>query len=871
MLSAGPWLTLFAAAVVLGRLTVPATASLALIWPAAGVGALWLLAARQRDRERRSGATMARVAAVGIAVSTVTLNAWTGAPLRSAVVFGVANVVQAAVLAAVLERCGAVARGRVVLRQPRDIGSALAAATAAACASAPLTALASPAADGAGHLLRSVGLVLTRNGTSALIVVVIVAALSSTPPVRRPRLMEAGICLLSSTVAYLVVFDPRVELPMTWLLVPFTVWAGARLGLRFTGLHVSWTASLAIAYTLADHGPFVTLGRPDLRAVSAQGFLAMLALLGAHLALVDQERWSALTAALRGQRSLRQLLESALVGNAVVALDGARHGVVDWANPAFCRLMRVAEPAGRALSELVALESAEDIAEVLQGLDRDGEWQGELRLRSRDGSISWVEVAAVRDPSDVARATVQLVDITARKDVEASLERLALHDALTGLPNRLLLRDSLQRMLDAARRSGTSVGVIFLDLDHFKRVNDAFGHAAGDDLLIEVGQRLRSAARAGDLVARISGDEFVVAAAELNSPAEARTLADRLLACFDAPFDVAGSSIRVTTSGGIALGAASSSPEELLDRSDGALYQVKRHGRGAIAASDDSLPQSLRELASIAEDIRHAVARDQLRVRYEPIVDTASGSVVGQEAVLDWHHPTLGVLSGRGHAAPSLHHPSHDSWLRLAQQAGVLEDVATLLLQRACSEATTWPTPRAVHVDVVSSQALTLDLLPLVTDALSSTGLEPRRLVLEFSESQVVANGEALVPVLRRLRELGVRVGVDHFGTASTRLAVLAQLPLDVVKLSADLVAGLDPSRSSGAPGARAVARGVIAAAQELQWEVVGTGVASAAALETLRQLGCRQAQGAACDGRTVPSQSRHSWDESALATTRPE
>jgi len=426
-------------------------------------------------------------------------------------------------------------------------------------------------------------------------------------------------------------------------------------------------------------------------------------------------------------------------------------------------------------------------------------------------------------------AVIMHVDVTDMRVAQDALTHQALHDALTGLPNRLLLTDRLRQALSDSGRRGTDIAVAFVDLDHFKRVNDSFGHPVGDALLVQVAARLEREIRAGDTLARFSGDEFVVIWRDLTDPAEATLLSERLADAMAAPYEVGSGSITVTASVGVAVGRSPQSPEELLLAADAAMYDAKGHGRDRVRVFSAELRQDAEERRATEVGLRDALAAEQLVVHYQPVMDLATGRAVAVEALVRWEHPERGLLGP-------------DRFIPVAESSGLIVPLGCWVLQRACLDAASWTGDLArldVAVNLSVRQLTQPDVLRHVRDALSLSGLDPRRLLLEVTESAVMEDAEAAGVALDALAGLGVRIAIDDFGTGYSSLLYLRQYPISALKVDRAFVSGLGIAADDDA-----ICSSVISLAHAVSATSIAEGVETPEQYAALRALGCQQAQG---------------------------
>jgi diguanylate cyclase (GGDEF)-like protein len=416
-----------------------------------------------------------------------------------------------------------------------------------------------------------------------------------------------------------------------------------------------------------------------------------------------------------------------------------------------------------------------------------------------------------------------------RHELERELERRALHDPLTGLANRVLFHDRLEHALT---RRGGQVAVLFLDLDDFKTVNDAYGHAAGDLVLGSVADAIHRSIRPGDTAARLGGDEFAVLLEDQASVYEAGLVAERLLTAVRTPVTVAGQQQSIGTSIGIALGAAgTSTAEELMREADIAMYVAKGKGKGGFTVFEATTHEPVVRGLELRADLEQAIADHQFELLYEPIINLVTGTIAGVEALARWRHPTRGLLDPI-------------DFIPLAESTGAIIPLGRWILNQACREAGPWATQRPdgsarfMSVNLSAVQVTDPSFPGSVSAALAATGLTPSQLVLEMTETTRL-DQEAAAATLRELRTLGTRLAIDDFGTGYASLSQLSRIPFDMLKIDQSFVAAL-------APGSRAesLITGILDLARRLGVSVVAEGIEDADQLRQLRDLGCTMGQG---------------------------
>jgi diguanylate cyclase (GGDEF)-like protein/PAS domain S-box-containing protein len=497
--------------------------------------------------------------------------------------------------------------------------------------------------------------------------------------------------------------------------------------------------------------------------------------------------------------------------------------------------------------DLPAMRSA--LERHLQGLTPH--FENEHRMRHADGTSRWMlcRAEAVRDPAGrPTRLAGSQTDITDRKLAEEQLRHAASHDALTGLANRTLFIDRLQRGLERRHRHPEyCFAVLFLDLDHFKLVNDSLGHLIGDELLVQVAERLRNCLRGTDYVvgglgkqtlrdhtvARLGGDEFTLLLEDIRGSEDAVRVAERLQETLAQPIVLRGQAVHTGVSIGIAVSDEKTArPEDLLRDADTALYRAKANGRGRFEVFDTRMHAQALARLQLEHDLRRALELEEFVVYYQPIVDVARRRVVSMEALVRWQHPTRGLV------APA-------EFIPVAEETGLIIPLGQQVLRAACRQAHAWRSELPEHSDLTvavnlsSHQVRHPELLAHVGQILRETGLEPGALELELTESALIDQGPASVRVLRQLKDLGIHLHLDDFGTGYSSLSYLRRFPLDVLKIDRSFVAELSTTTDGAA-----VVRAIIDLAHNLQLKVIAEGVEGETQLEILAALGADYAQG---------------------------
>ena len=626
-------------------------------------------------------------------------------------------------------------------------------------------------------------------------------------------------------------FDPLVVIPVAW----FALY-GTRPQLLLSILGMSVTLAL----------PAVLIGAPTYDAEQygrAAIALLLAGLLGPTVqllisALREQisERKRSEAALMEAEERFRRAFEDNRVGMAITSTEG--------------KFMRVngalAEITGYPMRELVGKRFAEithpdDVSADLEALrevtagKRYG-YRTEKRYLHANGHQVWIalNVSPIHDENgDVIHMISQMEDITDRKETEARLTHQALHDPLTGLPNRVLFADRVR--VASARRDTGSYAVIYLDLDTFKPINDTLGHAAGDQVLVEVSRRLEGVLREGDTLARLGGDEFAILCEGVDE-AEARLVAERVIEAFSSPFEVDEREVEQAVSIGVAVHPRTGNtvdPEVILGDADRAMYRAKAAGKSRYALFEGWMGDDAAEPGGLERELRSAIANGELRVHYQPEIDLATGAVTGAEALARWEHPRRGLLE-----------PAQ--FLVVAESSGLITEIDDFVLRQACRQAARWretidPAEEfTVSVNLSDRQLGDTDLPAKIAQAIADSHLPGSSLCLELAERAVLdRRGDALAAI-PDIESLGVRLLIDDFGVAISSFSTIKRLPrLSAIKIDSSFIAGLGRSREDSA----AVAA-IIGLAHGLRLTATAEGVETADQTAELRKLSCDRAQG---------------------------
>lgn len=565
------------------------------------------------------------------------------------------------------------------------------------------------------------------------------------------------------------------------------------------------------------------------------------------VALIDD-----VTAEVEMREGLRASLE-----REQVTLAFAEVGTLDWdLDTGLVRHSRISE-------QLWALEGRSD-AESVDALKRQiaapdrslfdeavcsclaghGALDIEFRVDCEGGAQRWLHMKgdALSDRVGGSRTLVCLCqDVTQRRERDAYIQYIAHHDPLTGLPNRALFRDRLEQAITLARRSHRRVSVLFLDLDHFKNVNDTLGHATGDELLQLVAQRLCDCVRESDTVCRNGGDEFLVLLPDLGTGEEAARVATKIVTTLSEPHSVRGHSIVATPSVGIGIYPDDGeSVDILLRNADAALYHAKATGRGRFQFFTDELNTRERLHAAVAEDLRHAIARRELRVHFQPRYDVSCRRVVGAEALVRWQHPRLGLLLP-------------EAFLPVAEESDLILEIGDWVIREVCARHRFWRTGALAGVPIavnVSRRQLRNGILAdSLSRAIESFGIPPGMIELEFDDRLIDSDPDAALRTARRLREMGVRLSLDGVGAGHTDFRRLEHFPFDRIEIDMSLVRELPKSRSYCV-----IVQSLIALGHGLDLKVLAKGVERTDELSALRAAGCDHFQGRLCGGPLPPA-----------------
>jgi diguanylate cyclase (GGDEF)-like protein/PAS domain S-box-containing protein len=456
-----------------------------------------------------------------------------------------------------------------------------------------------------------------------------------------------------------------------------------------------------------------------------------------------------------------------------------------------------------------------------------------VQFRCRHRDEGWREVETtftnlLADPT-VGGVVLNARDVTEQVALQKRLAHQAFHDPLTDLANRTLFRDRVEHALDRRGRVEKSIAVLFLDIDNFKTINDSLGHSVGDELLVEVADRLRRCTRTGDTVARLGGDEFAVL---LEDPDSAEVVAERIRETLGARFEIDGKELFITASVGISVSQLSQgAADELLRNADAAMYVAKSRGKGgAILFRPDMHLRALKRL-DLESELRRAIARDEFRLHYQPLVQPGTGRITGFEALVRWTHPERGLVGP-------------DEFIQVAEDTALIRPIGRWVMRHAAIQAAMWQTRYqqarlTMSINLSSRELASEKIVQEIERAIAESGIDPTTVVIEMTERVLMSDTDATNARLRELKALGVRLSVDDFGTGYSSLSYLRGFPIDAIKIARPFLEGIPEGEQE-----TALVRGIVELGHNLDLQVVAEGVERAEQWDTLRDLGCDLAQG---------------------------
>ncbi|MCF6218653.1 MAG: EAL domain-containing protein [Gammaproteobacteria bacterium] len=543
-----------------------------------------------------------------------------------------------------------------------------------------------------------------------------------------------------------------------------------------------------------------------------------------------------ITEQLSTERNLRlaaHVFEAAIEG--ILVTDA--QGIIQSVNPAFSRITgyRADEVIGKESRLLQTKQQTKAFYEAMRHeLLTVGFWQGEIWSRRKNGEIfpERLSISSIRDSHhNITQYTAVFYDITEIKKQQDKLSYHAYHDPLTELPNRQLFKDRLGQAITRARRHDAQLTVMFIDLDYFKRLNDTFGHQAGDECLQEISMLFRGELREGDTVSRYAGDEFTILLNDGINKKAAMGVAEKLLNLFKSPFMIHGQEAYLGASIGLACYPEDgTTPDALIKNADTAMYHAKRSGRNRIEPFQAEMATKLKQRASLESELRKALGNHELTIRYQPIIDLHSRAITSMEALLRWNN------SANGHISP-------EQFIPIAEESGLIIPIGEWVLRQTCQQISQWQVDDisglAVSVNLSARQFREKELLSTIERILNETGLKPQQLNLEITESSMMHDMDNSVATLECLKKLGVRIFLDDFGTGYSSLTCLQRFPIDVLKLDHSFVRNIGVDNNT-----TRLASAIIAMAKDLSLEVIAEGVENPTQLQFLKEHGCDKVQG---------------------------
>ena len=632
--------------------------------------------------------------------------------------------------------------------------------------------------------------------------------------------------LVASMIIPASLFIGAAALDPTMTMMNRSIDVGRIFGLgRVVWLSVAALTPLTVLLTLLLTG----LGSATTRTLAAICSIVVVA-----LALTRMWRLVATVQGLterRGQDRLAAMVEHS--SDVVLLMDA--DGVIRYASPGLASTLghRSRDWTGRSMIDLVSSDDRDAAATELRKavqLGRGEMVKFEASLVRVDGERRRMESTIANllggDAVDGVFATFR--DVTEQRNLERQLSHRAFHDELTGLANRALFLDRMDHALRVIRPGSDPVVVLFIDLDDFKSINDALGHGVGDQMLRAIGERIRSVAGSGDTPARLGGDEFALLLEDRGGVDRAIDVAEQLLADLEEPVPMEGHRLTVRASVGVGVAAPGMSTASLLRDADAAMYEAKRAGKSQIKIFDPAMRLTATRHLELRADLTNVIELDQLRLAYEPIVDLQTHRVVGAEALLSWEHPTRGVLS-----------PTE--FVPIAERAGHILPIGNWVIDQSIRCAARWQVraPQQLSVNVLAAQVRSPEFAECVRRSLRTHGLDPQRLTLEITETMLVEEIESAVGHLAELRDIGVLIAVDDFGTGDSSLSHLERFPVDVVKIDRTFIGTLDEH-----PRSASLARMILQLTSGLDIVSVADGIVRPSQLHALRELGCNLGQG---------------------------
>jgi diguanylate cyclase (GGDEF)-like protein/PAS domain S-box-containing protein len=658
---------------------------------------------------------------------------------------------------------------------------------------------------------------------------------------RRPRTrsIAAGLGLMVSSAVLVHLASGSTEMHFHFFVM-----------LGVISLYQDWLPFLvSIAFVAAHHGIMGTLSPTDVfdhpsawhsplkwALVHAFFVLAACGVSVVSWRIVEDGHRRSRAALEASEHRFRALIEHST--DVVTVVDA--EGIIVYDSPSAVSVLGYAE-SERVGNHGLAFIHPDDVDRAINGLGTVAERPGsvsrlEMRSLHRDGTYRWLDVSVTNllDEPGVNGIVANFRDITERKALEDQLAHQAFHDPLTGLANRALLLDRVEHARAATRRRvGGLIGLIYIDLDDFKTVNDGLGHEAGDNLLRLAALRIVSVLRPGDTAARLGGDEFAVVLEELPNPATAYEVGARLLEALGEPFEFEGNLVPLNASLGIVVSNGTDDAAALLRNADLAMYRAKGQGKGRFEVYEAGMHAAVVERMAVKADLRRAIESREFHPYYQPIVDLVSGRVNGVEALVRWSHPERGLL------VPA-------TFIPLAEETGLIVEIGRHVLMEACLDAASWrrhlgpAAPQTVSVNLSPRQIQDAGLIDDVATALATSGLPASCLTLEITESILVDDADAAARTLGGLKALGITIALDDFGTGYSSLTYLDRFPVDIVKIDKSFIDALSGAGTAGSP----LVTAIVNLGSLLGLAVTAEGIEDVDQVARLRQIGCARGQG---------------------------
>lgn len=532
-----------------------------------------------------------------------------------------------------------------------------------------------------------------------------------------------------------------------------------------------------------------------------------------------------------------KMLSSAVENSNSMVMITDLQGNIEYANPEFCKITGYTEDEISTLNSRVL--RAEDVdmqmvSDMWATISNGGHWQGEVRNRKKDGEYFWALISISPITDDYGRVSHYVSvseDVTQQKETQLKMEQLAYVDTLTGLANRILLRDRLEQSLKAVQRNGSHMALLYIDLDQFKRINDSLGHDVGDALLMQVADRLRHCVRHQDTVARMGGDEFVILLSDIDGMSNASGVARKILDSMREPHKMLRHEIIITPSIGITIAPDDSlNADILLKNADLAMYRAKDQGRNNYQFFTEEMNARVLDQLLMEHELRRAIGNNEMQLVFQPQMEISTGKLMGVEALVRWQHPEKGLLSP-------------DQFIPVAEETGLVVQLGEWVLINACRQ---WRNiqqagqpPIRLAVNLSARQFRDPDLIDMIQRALSISGFNPINLELEITETILMEYLDHAIEVLQHIKSLGIAIAIDDFGTGYSSLNYLKRLPIDALKIDKSFIVEIPRNEDD-----MEIASAVIAMAHKLKLKVVAEGVQTEAQLTFLKNNQCDFAQG---------------------------